>query len=232
MRIMSSLISLAVLGVVTTAQEQIYRPGNGVTTPVPIERPKPDYTADALASRVEGVITLECVVREDGTVSDGRIVKPLFPSLDAEALQRLADWRFKPGMKDGKPVPVRVQVEMSFSLADSPETTRGPRVDSPEAFKPSKDVTTPRIISEVKPQYTADAMREGVQGSIRMACVVLPDGTVGDVAVKEGLHSQLDREAVRTVRKWRFVPGMKDGSPVPVQVEVEMTFTLGRKPRG
>ena len=75
-------------------------------------------------------------------------------------------------------------------------------------------------------------MREGVQGSIRMACVVLPDGTVGDVAVKEGLHSQLDREAVRTVRKWRFVPGMKDGSPVPVQVEVEMTFTLGRKPRG
>jgi TonB family protein len=230
MRTISCFVAIASLGVAAAAQEQVYRPGTDVTAPVPIERPKPDYTLDALAARVEGVLRLECVVQPDGSVSEGRVVTPLFPSLDAEALRYLADWKFKPGMKDGKAVPVRVEVEMSFSLKDSPESIPGPPLDSPEVFKPSNEVTAPRLLMEVKPQYTAQAMREKVQGRIRMACVVLQDGTVGDVRVNERLHPDLDREAVRTLRKWRFVPGMKDAVAVPVQVEVEMTFTLRSKP--
>ena len=57
-------------------------------------------------------------------------------------------------------------------------------------------------------------------------CVVLPDGTVRDVRVTTPLHPDLDEESVRTLRQWTFKPGTKDGVAVPVQVEVEMTFTL------
>ena len=225
MRTIGSLIGILLLGITATAQEQVYRPGDGVTAPVAIERPKPDYTPDALTAKVEGIVTLECVVSSDGSVREGRVTKPLFASLDEAALHTLSQWKFKPGTKDGKPVPVRINVEMSFSLSDSPEI-RGPRVDSPGLLKPSKQVTTPRLLHEVKPQYTARAIRERAQGTIRMNCVVLADGTVGDVQVKESVHPDLDLEAVRTVRKWRFVPGMAEGKAVPVQVEIEMTFTL------
>ena len=228
MRTISCLTCIVFLTTAAAAQE-VYKPGDGVTTPVPIDQPRPPYTADALTARVEGIVTLECVVAADGTVREGRVVKSLFPSLDDVAVRTVQDWKFKPGTKDGKPVPVRVNVEMSFSLSDTPEV-RGPRVDSPDVFRPSKEVTTPRLIYEVKPQYTARAMRERAQGRIRMDCVVLPDGTVGDVQVKASVHPDLDLEAVRTVRKWRFMPGMKEGSAVPVQVEIEMTFTLRGAP--
>jgi TonB family protein len=230
MRTIACFAVVATLGLPTFAQ-QVYRPGDGVTAPVAIEDPKPQYTPDALTARVEGAIRLECVVTADGTVSQGRVVRPLFPSLDDAALRTLSEWKFKPGTRDGKPVPVRVEIEMTFSLRDSLEPSRGPRLDSPEVFKASrKEAVLPRILAETKPQYTAQAMRDRAQGSVRMECVVLPDGTVGDVRINEGLHPDLDREAVRALRKWRFAPGTKDGVAVPVQVEVEMTFTLRNAP--
>jgi TonB family protein len=48
---------------------------------------------------------------------------------------------------------------------------------------------------------------------------------VGDVSITEGLNEALNVEAVRTVRQWTFTPGQRDGKAVPVQVEIEMTFT-------
>ena len=59
-------------------------------------------------------------------------------------------------------------------------------------------VTTPIVIQQVKPQYTADAMRAKVQGSVWLECVVMPDGTVGDVRVTRSLDPMfgLDQEAI------------------------------------
>lgn len=89
-------------------------------------------------------------------------------------------------------------------------------------------VTSPRLIKEAKPGYTADAKRARIQGVVAMEAVVEADGTVGKVRVVRSLDRQfgLDEEAVKTVKKWRFTPGKKDGVAVPVLVEVEMTFTL------
>jgi len=70
-------------------------------------------------------------------------------------------------------------------------------------------------------------MRARAQGLVKMKCVVLPDGTVGDVKVTRQVHLELDREAVRTLRQWRFLPGTKEGVAVPVQIDVDMSFTLG-----
>jgi periplasmic protein TonB len=55
---------------------------------------------------------------------------------------------------------------------------------------------------------------------------VLADGSVGDVRVTRSLDPEIDREAIATLKKWTFKPGMKDGQPVAVQVEVEMTFSM------
>jgi TonB family protein len=95
---------------------RIYKPGEaGVTNPTVISDVKPQYTPDALKARIEGTVTVECVVRPDGSVSDIRVVKSLDPDLDQQAIKAARQWRFAPGMKDGKPVPVRVTLEMTFT---------------------------------------------------------------------------------------------------------------------
>jgi protein TonB len=87
-------------------------------------------------------------------------------------------------------------------------------------------VKAPSIVREVKPKYTADAMRRQVQGSVEVDAVILADGTVGDVTVKRSLDPELDEEAVKATKQWRFRPGTKDGAAVAVQVFIELTFRL------
>ncbi len=71
-------------------------------------------------------------------------------------------------------------------------------------------------------------MRARIEGWVKLEAVVLETGEVGDVDVIESLDKVygLDDEAVKCMRQWRFEPGTKDGKPVAVRVEVEMSFTL------
>jgi len=89
-------------------------------------------------------------------------------------------------------------------------------------------VTTPEVLKDVKPQYTAEAMRERVEGNVGVEAIVLTDGTVGEVRVVRSLDKQygLDDQAIAAVKKWRFKPGKKDGINVPVLVEIELTFMV------
>ena len=96
------------------------------------------------------------------------------------------------------------------------------------AYRLGSGVVTPIPIKEVKPQYTAEAMRAKVQGTVIVECVVLPDGSVGETQVVKSLDATfgLDQEAVKAARQWRFRPGTRFGEPVPVLVTIELTFTL------
>jgi periplasmic protein TonB len=87
-------------------------------------------------------------------------------------------------------------------------------------------VTAPVIIKEVKPNYTPDAIRRKVQGTVQVSAVVLTDGTVGEVHVTKSLDLDLDEQAIIATKQWRFKPGTKDGQPVNVRVTIELTFSL------
>ena len=89
-------------------------------------------------------------------------------------------------------------------------------------------VVAPRLLKEVKPTYTGDAMRAKIQGVVTVEAVVLPNGTVGPVQVTRSLDRTfgLDEEAIKAVKRWVFAPGTRFGEPVPVLVEIELTFTL------
>jgi protein TonB len=77
-------------------------------------------------------------------------------------------------------------------------------------------------------------MRARIEGTVVVECVVRPDGTVGDVRVLKSLDTAygLDEEAVKATRQWRFIPGARNGKPVPVLVTLELMFTLGGRPEG
>ncbi len=96
------------------------------------------------------------------------------------------------------------------------------------AYRPGAGITLPSVLREVKPAYTADAMRAKVQGAVWLECIVMPDGSVGEVKVTRSLDPifGLDQEAIRAAKMWLFRPGMRQGEPVPVIITIELTFTL------
>jgi TonB family protein len=93
-------------------------------------------------------------------------------------------------------------------------------------------VTSPTPIREVKPNYTFDAMREKIQGTVGLECVVGRDGTVVDVRVVRSLDRTfgLDEAAVKAARQWLFRPGMRNGEPVAVLITIELSFHLKSSP--
>lgn len=95
-------------------------------------------------------------------------------------------------------------------------------------YRRGSGVTDPQVLREVKPQYTADAMRAKIQGLVYLECIVLPDGTVGDVRVTRSLDPTfgLDQEAIKAARQWRFMPGTLQGKPVSVVITIELSFSL------
>ena len=95
-------------------------------------------------------------------------------------------------------------------------------------FRPGNDVAPPRVLREIRPEYTSEAMRARIQGTVWLDVVVLPDGTVGDVTVSKSLDNVfgLDSQAVAAARQWLFSPGMRLGEPVAVLVTLELFFNL------
>ena len=96
--------------------DKVYTPGkDGVTHPVVVKEVKPKYPQAALKEGKSAVVEVECIVTKAGLPTDVRVLKPGDPAFDEEAVKALKQWEFKPGTKDGKPVPVRVQVELTFT---------------------------------------------------------------------------------------------------------------------
>ena len=96
------------------------------------------------------------------------------------------------------------------------------------AFGAGTGVMMPTLVTEVKPSYTAEAMRAKVQGAVLVEAIVRQDGSVGQVRILRSLDRTfgLDEEALKAVRNWRFRPGRREGRNVAVIVEIELMFTL------
>ena len=99
---------------------EVFQPGNGVTTPQLLVEVKPHYTIDAMRAKLQGVVELEVVVLPDGSVDPRRIriTRSLDRALglDEQAIAAVRQWRFRPGMLRGRSVPVRVAIELTFTL--------------------------------------------------------------------------------------------------------------------
>ena len=106
----------------------------------------------------------------------------------------------------------------------------GERAANQQQVADGKDsgVTLPKLVSEVKPQYTPVAMKARIEGTVLLTSVVGTDGTPGDIEITQSRDPEngLDNQAVTALRQWRFEPGTKDGKPVPVRVTVEIQFRL------
>jgi len=93
-------------------------------------------------------------------------------------------------------------------------------------YRPGGSVTAPRLISQVRPSYTPSALDRRVQGSVVLEVIVTTTGVPSLIRVVRSLDSELDDEAIKAVRAWKFIPGQMSGTPVPVLVTIVLDFTI------
>jgi len=86
------------------------------TKPVPLSRPTPRYTESARANGIQGSVLVRVLVGEDGNVKSVRVVRGLPDGLTEEAITAARQTKFKPAMRDGKPVPFWVGLEINFNI--------------------------------------------------------------------------------------------------------------------
>jgi TonB family protein len=94
----------------------VFRVGGGVSAPRVVYQPDPEYSEEARKAKYQGTCVLWLVVGPDGRPRDIRVARSLGLGLDEKAIEAVKTWKFEPAMKDGKPVAVQINVEVSFRL--------------------------------------------------------------------------------------------------------------------
>jgi len=92
------------------------------------------------------------------------------------------------------------------------------------ADAPHGEVSPPRPTKTPAPTYNAVASSHHIEGTSRLGAVIDNNGTTASIAILEPLGMGLDEEAVQTVERWKFQPGVKDGHPVRVQIHIDLDF--------
>ena len=78
--------------------------GGGVSAPTLVYKVEPEYSEEARKARYQGIVLLYIEVDVNGRAQNMRVISSLGLGLDEKAMDAVKKWKFRPGMKDGKPV--------------------------------------------------------------------------------------------------------------------------------
>jgi TonB family protein len=90
-----------------------------IIMPTPIRRIKPVYPEKCKKEKIEGTVVLEIKIDAEGSVIEAKILKSVHPDLDKAAMEAIKKWKYKPVIKDGKPLPVVFAVTINFWLREN-----------------------------------------------------------------------------------------------------------------
>ena len=94
----------------------VFRVGGGVTAPTLLFKVEPEYSEEARRAKYQGTVVLYVEVSPDGKAHNLKVVRSLGLGLDEKAIEAVNKWKFRPGVKDGKPVTVAATIEVNFRL--------------------------------------------------------------------------------------------------------------------
>jgi len=100
------------------------------------------------------------------------------------------------------------------------------QVPAAAVYKIGGAVSAPGMTSHAEPEYSEEARKNKLQGSIQVSLVVDATGAPTQIAILHPLGMGLDEKAIEAISQWKFTPGKKNGSPVAVLTQVEVTFHL------
>jgi TonB family protein len=199
---------------VRMGNEDVVIPNGGITPPTILKSTLAPYTDEARTRGIEGTVTIAAQVDVNGGIRVLRVLKGLGFGLDEVASSTVSGWTLSPATQNGIPVLVISQIDVEFSLR------------SANALRMTPGMTVPTVLRRVPPQYTEEARRAGLNGSVVLQAVIKTDGTVDVLRVVRGLPLGLTENAIDALKEWQFSPGKKNGQDVDVSVNLEVNFNL------
>ncbi|MBP7140648.1 MAG: TonB family protein [Opitutaceae bacterium] len=197
--------------------------------PKVIMQVKPVYP---LAMRISGMraeVVLDFVVDIEGRVVHAGVVRSSNPLFDEAAIEAVRKWRFRPGIKNGRPVNTRMQVPIMFSIEGELGGGSGPFVMKkkgdlsklPEAYRYD---TPPVPVNYLPPVYPYPLLREGVKGRAVVAFMVNEKGAVVRSELQEASSPEFGAALVAAVEAFQFKPALKNGVPCPAMMLYQEDF--------
>lgn len=216
-----------------------------------IRRVAPTYPPLARQARIQGAVVVKVIINKAGEVRAMQLVSG-HPMLAPAAIEAVKQWRYRPYEQDGAPVEIQTTVQINFSLpenspaggvvGDGPPGSspmqsiigqvhlceESPSSSFPNRVRVSSGVMQGMIIQKRAPMYPDEARSQHVEGTVLLAMEIGKDGNVCDLALISG-HPLLAPSAIDAVRQWKYRPYLLNGTPVEVETQAQVNFTLTKK---
>jgi TonB family protein len=199
----------------------------------------PVYPPLARQARIQGLVVMKVLISKTGDVENIQLVSG-HPILAPSAIEAVKQWKYKPYLLNGEPVEVETNVTVNFTLPDKlpaegvvgdmpggfPEGEKGPTQPAvPGRARVSPGVEQGLVITKVPPQYPPEAKDQHIQGVVLMNVIIDKEGNVTNVQLISG-HPLLAPAAVDAVKQWKYKPYLLNETPVEVETQVHVNFTL------
>ncbi len=184
----------------------------------------PKYPAEAVKNGITGKVMLKVHVAENGAPTSAEVVsiEPATAAVLANvAIASAMQWRYNPGMKDGKPYAGDALIPIDFSLTDMD--------GKPMVAAAPSDVRSASYRKLHPPSYPSEAIAERVTGTLWVRAHVNAQGAVTSARIEDAYPSTartLSDTAVSTVSAWTFNPATKAGKPIDSDVVVPLEFSI------
>jgi TonB family protein len=222
-----------------SSDESTAQPSTGQSIPISSSvRISSGIAAGMLISRVEpvfppnvsagpGPVVLKVIISKTGIVKDVQVISGP-PGLLPTSIDAVKQWKYTPYLLNGEPIEVQTTVVLSVGFsryAEMPDPDL-PREYAGEPLRQIRDeVKPPMVIYQVNPEFSDQAKKaKSPGGTILLNLIVDKQGLPQNVRVVRGVGMGLDEKALEAVRQYRFKPGMEGGTPVPVELNIEVNF--------
>jgi len=210
-----------------------------------ISAPKPSYPMAAANKGVQGKVWIHLLIAETGDVESTDIISG-DPDLARSAQQAMKKWKFKPYIRNGKPVKVSTKMPFDFAFqneitdtavppdssanasaspAEAATSGEGSSGNLPQKLRVSSGVAEGLVLHKVNPTYPLEARLAHIQGEVILQATIGKDGLIHNLKAVTG-HPILVEAAKGAVEQWRYRPYMLKGSPVEVETTIKVVFHM------
>ena len=237
------LICLIYSAVAQLAPQRV-RVSEGVAQGLLLNRVDPVYPPLPKQAGIQGTVILRAVIGTSGDIQSVQLFSG-HPLLAPAAIDAVKQWKYKPYLLNGEPIEVETRVKVNFTLAGdgvagdnpagSPPGEQGGNAPSnpgsaehfavPQRIRVSPGVSSGLLITKVPPEYPPDAKEQRIQGVVVLSVIIDTEGSVANVQLIVG-HPLLAPAAIDAVKQWKYKPYLLNGSPLEVETQVQVNFTL------
>jgi TonB family protein len=202
-----------------TDPAHVYRIGGGVSPPSLVKKVEPQYSDEAHKAHLEGTVALGVIIGSDGKARDFKILRSLGLGLDEKAIAAVSAWEFGPSTKDGQPVNVQAQIEMTFRMLDR-DSKPGWHLDRAE-FHLLEGLRRPIVEDVISPRVADDAGH----ATATVTFDIDEKGAPTNVRIERASDGEWSAAVTAALSRWKFQAASSQGSPV--SVPCTMDFVRG-----